>query len=87
MLDRILDEIDRMLGGEGRGAARRPREGEAAQAPRAATAAARPSLAERRAELDRSLRAELERQGIVVGGTDVARVVSAAVGKRIEWAG
>ena len=33
------------------------------------------------------LRAELERQGIVVGGREVARVVGAAIGKEIEWAG
>jgi hypothetical protein len=44
-------------------------------------------LEEQRAELDRLLRAELERQGIVVGGKDVARVVAVAVGKGIEWAG
>jgi len=33
------------------------------------------------------LRHELERQGIVVTGRDVARVVGVAVGKGIEWAG
>jgi ATP-dependent Clp protease ATP-binding subunit ClpC len=42
---------------------------------------------DRRAELDRLLRVELETQGIVVGGRDVARVVAAATGKGIEWAG
>ena len=36
-------------------------------------------------DLDRLLRQELESQGIVVGGPDVARVVGAAVGKGIEW--
>jgi ATP-dependent Clp protease ATP-binding subunit ClpC len=44
-------------------------------------------LDERRADLDALLRAELESQGILVTGGDVARVVSAAVGKGIEWAG
>jgi hypothetical protein len=29
----------------------------------------------------------LERQGIVVGGQDIARVVAMAVGKSIEWSG
>jgi ATP-dependent Clp protease ATP-binding subunit ClpA len=42
---------------------------------------------DRRAELDRLLRVELETQGIVVGGRDVARVVAAATGKGIEWTG
>src|SRR5256884_1612690 len=36
-------------------------------------------------ELDQLLRAELEHQGIVVGGQEVARVVGVAVGKGIEW--
>ncbi len=31
------------------------------------------------------LRGELEHQGILVTGQDVARVVAAAVGKGIEW--
>ena len=30
---------------------------------------------------------ELERQGLVVTGQEVARVVGVAVGKGIEWAG
>src|SRR5206468_4877465 len=46
-----------------------------------------PSLDEQRADLDGRLRAELERQGIVVDGKDIARVVGVAVGKGIEWAG
>ena len=46
-----------------------------------------PSLEEQRADLDGRLRAELERQGIVVTGKEVARVVGVAVGKGIEWAG
>jgi cytidylate kinase len=44
-------------------------------------------LEEQRDELDLKLRQELERQGIVVNGKDVARVVGHAVGKGIEWAG
>ena len=51
----------------------------------AADSAMRPE--DRRAELDRLLRVELETQGIVVGGRDVARVVAAATGKGIEWTG
>ncbi len=49
----------------------------------------RPSarLADRRAEVDRLLRVELEAQGIVVTGQEIARVVAAATGQRIEWAG
>jgi hypothetical protein len=42
-------------------------------------------LSSRRAELDRLLRRELEQQGIVVRGQDIARVVGAAIGKAIEW--
>jgi hypothetical protein len=44
-------------------------------------------LSDRREELDRLLRLELERQGIVVTGRDIARVVASAAGKEIEWAG
>ena len=33
------------------------------------------------------LRRGLEQMGVVVRGQDVARAVSAAVGKRIEWTG
>jgi len=44
-------------------------------------------LEERRSELDALLRAELESQGIVVTGHDVARVVGVAAGQRIAWAG
>ena len=91
MLDRILGEIDKLLGGERRG-----RTGEdggsgaavGAQPSPSSPVIPRPSpLEERRAELDRGLRAELERQGLVVTGTDIARVVSAAAGKSIAWAG
>jgi len=42
-------------------------------------------LGARRAELDQLLRRQLENQGIVVKGQDVARVVGTAIGKGIEW--
>ena len=85
MLDRILDEIDKMLGGPADG-----RSGGQQHDTGTDRLTARPPnrpLAERRDELDRLLRAELERQGLVVTGREVARVVSAAAGKEIEWAG
>jgi hypothetical protein len=44
-------------------------------------------MLQRRDRLDQELRAGLERLGVVVRGADVARAVSAAVGKRIEWTG
>ena len=47
----------------------------------------RESLLERRDRLERELRRGLEQMGVVVRGQDVARAVSAAVGKRIEWTG
>jgi len=75
VLERIGEEIEKMLGGQGRA-----KTVEAVDRPR-------PSLADQRAELDRLLRAELECQGIVVGGGDIARVVGMAVGKGIEWTG
>ncbi len=90
MLERIGAEIEKMLGGGGRTEADGGgREAVAAQPGPSPSVSdrPRPSLAERRAELDGLLRAELERQGIVVSGRDVARVVAAAVGKGIEWAG
>ena len=82
MFERIGRELEAMLGGERRETA--PPSGEAVSTapPRRA-----PSLQEQRDELDRLLRAELERQGIVVDGADVARVVAVAAGKGIEWAG
>ena len=76
MLERIGAELDRMLSGrEGTGTPSGPD-------PRAA-----PTLGERRAELDRLLRAELESQGLVVTGPDVARVVGMVSGQSIQWAG
>jgi ATP-dependent Clp protease ATP-binding subunit ClpC len=83
ILERIGEEIERMLGGQGRA---KPVKDE----PRPSLTdldRPRPSLADQRAELDRLLRAELESQGIVVGGDEVARVVAMAVGKAIEWTG
>jgi ATP-dependent Clp protease ATP-binding subunit ClpA len=74
MLERIGAELDRMLSGD-----RGPAPGSAAPPPQ--------TLGDRRTELDRLLRAELESQGLVVTGREVARVVGASVGKDIEWAG
>lgn len=88
VFERIGREIEDLLGGEPRGAARGGESETAADAPPAAAPPrSPPTLADRRAELDRSLRAELEAQGVTVTGNDIARVVSAAVGKGIEWAG
>jgi len=83
VFQRIGREIDDLLGGGGERASTRP---EAATDPRERPAS-RPSLAEEREELDRRLREELERQGVLVRGADIARVVGMAVGKGIEWAG
>jgi ATP-dependent Clp protease ATP-binding subunit ClpA len=85
VLQRFGEEIEELLGG-------RPRQTEA-KAPAAEgdrpsdRPAVQPSLEEQRTDLDRRLREELERQGIVVTGREVARVVGLAVGKGIEWAG
>jgi ATP-dependent Clp protease ATP-binding subunit ClpA len=82
VLQRFGEELEELLGG----GARRQKSPD----PDAEREPARPprnSLEEQRAELDRRLRAEFERQGIVVGGKDIARVVSSAVGKGIEWTG
>src|SRR5467141_1673137 len=84
MLERIGAEIEKMLGGQAD-----RRSGGQVVAPEQPTARPpdRPTatLAERRAELDEQLRRELEHQGIVVGGQEVARVVGVAVGKGSEW--
>ncbi len=92
VLDRIGEESQKLLGGERRGETGKDGEGSAGPAAGPApssTVLPRPSptLSERRDELDRLLRAELESRGVVVTGQDVARVVGAAVGKGIEWAG
>ncbi len=81
VLDQVVADFREMLGGEGRRTA-----GEE-PAPTSAAVGRPPTLADQRSELDRLLREELERQGIVVSGKDVARVVASAVGKGIEWTG
>jgi ATP-dependent Clp protease ATP-binding subunit ClpC len=89
VLDRIGEEIQKLLGGEGRGKTGQgaseatPSDSPSSPVPPRPS----PSLPDRRDELDRLLRAELESHGVVVTGQDVARVVGAAVGKGIEWAG
>ncbi|OLB09479.1 MAG: hypothetical protein AUH22_00300 [Gemmatimonadetes bacterium 13_2_20CM_1_70_33] len=88
MLERIGAEIEKMLGGERRAKAVEGGEGNVAYGPPPPSTAVHrppPTLTERRAELDGLLRAELEHQGIVVRGQDVARVVGTAIGKGIEW--
>jgi ATP-dependent Clp protease ATP-binding subunit ClpA len=82
VLDRIGEEIERFFGRtDGRAEAPAHRR---TDAPSTVSAE---SLAERRDRLDGELRRGLEKLGIVVSGQDVARAVSVAVGKRIEWAG
>jgi len=89
MLERIGAEIEKMLGGGGQGRSGEVRGGRSVeeQPPPTSTNLPQPppTLSERREDLDRLLRQQLESQGIVVGGQDVARVVGAAVGKGIEW--
>jgi ATP-dependent Clp protease ATP-binding subunit ClpA len=83
VLQRFGEEIEQLLGG-GEGRRKAPKE----EPPAPSGDARRPSpLEAQRIDLDRRLRAELERQGLVVTGKDVARVVGQAVGKGIEWAG
>jgi len=92
MLERIGAEIEKMLGGGGQGRPGEVRGGQSVDVQPSPTSPTStnlhqrpPTLAERRAELDRLLREELERQGIIVSGQEVARVVGSAVGKGIEW--
>jgi ATP-dependent Clp protease ATP-binding subunit ClpC len=89
VLQRFGEEIEQLLGGGGGEGRRRAAKEAAAEStpPSTADSPRRPSLEEQRDELDRKLRQELERQGIVVAGKEIARVVAAAVGKGIEWAG
>src|SRR2546427_3204979 len=90
MLERIGAEIEKMLGGEGRGKTGTDGEGGVRVQPSPSSPVLprrSPTLADRRAELDRLLRDELERQGIVVRGQDIARAVGASVGKNIAWQG
>src|SRR6266545_4406910 len=85
VLQRFGEEIEELLGGgEGR---RKAAKEAAAQSPPSAAPRRPAPLEEQRADLDRRLRAELERQGLVVTGKEVARVVASSVGKGIEWAG
>jgi ATP-dependent Clp protease ATP-binding subunit ClpC len=88
MLERIGVEIEKMLGGERRSRSVEERGGRSAEPPPPTSTTLHrppPTLADRRAELDELLRRELEHQGIVVRGQDVARVVGVAVGKVLEW--
>ncbi len=84
VFDQVVADFREMLGGASRGKA-----GEGGAPPPTSPDLPRrpPTLEERRAELDALLRAELESQGIVVTGHDVARVVGVAAGQRIAWAG
>lgn len=90
VFDRIGAEIERFFGAtNGRTDAQTPRRpgGPAEGRSDVPSAASIETLAERRDRLDGELRRGLEKLGIVVSGQDVARAVSVAVGKRIEWAG
>lgn len=79
VLERVVADFQEMLGGQAVRRSGGPAEAEASPQP--------PTLEERRTELDARLRLELEAQGLLVTGKDVARVVGAAAGKTIEWAG
>jgi len=89
MLERIGAEIEKMLGGGGQGRSGEVRGGRSVEEQPSPTSTTLPkppaTLSERREDLDRLLRQELESQGIVVGGQEVARVVGSAIGKGIEW--
>src|SRR5882762_1538074 len=86
VLQRFGEEIEELLGGRRRSKA--DEGGRREEPPSPAPDSSRPpSLEQQRAELDQKLRAELERQGLVVSGKEVARVVASAVGKGIEWVG
>jgi len=84
VIDQVVADFREMLGGEGRS---RTEKGEGPSPTSSDLPRHPPTFQERRAELDALLRAELESQGIVVSGHDVARVVSSAAGQRIAWAG
>jgi ATP-dependent Clp protease ATP-binding subunit ClpA len=86
VLQRFGEEIEQMLGGRPAGRTAETAKEEPDDRP-SGRPTVRPSLEEQRVDLDRRLRAELERQGLVVTGKEVARVVGQAVGKGIEWAG
>src|SRR5262249_28129398 len=76
VLQRFGEEIEELLGG---GGGRRKTSKEEPPPP--------PPPEEQRDGLDRRLPAELAREGRVVTGKDIARVVGLAVAKGIEWAG
>ncbi|MBI1722386.1 MAG: ATP-dependent Clp protease ATP-binding subunit [Gemmatimonadetes bacterium] len=88
-LERIGAEIDRMFGNPKGGPADRRTGGQSDATPTAGPPDRPPAetLPQRRDRLDQELRRGLEQLGVVVRGSDVARAVSAAVGKRIEWTG
>jgi ATP-dependent Clp protease ATP-binding subunit ClpA len=88
VLQRFGEEIEELLGGGRRATAGEG--GDTAPPLSPPPPPDRPppaSLEQQRDELDRKLRAELERQGLVVTGKEVARVVGMSAGKGIEWAG
>src|SRR6266496_3469943 len=88
VLQRFGEEIEELLGGgEGRRRAAKEAAAQESSPPPAAASPRRPTLEDQRIDLDRRLRAELERQGLVVTGKEIARVVGMAAGKGIEWAG
>jgi ATP-dependent Clp protease ATP-binding subunit ClpA len=88
VLQRFGEEIEDLLGGgEGRRKAAKEAAAKEEPPPPSADVPRPPPLEEQRADLDRRLRDALERQGIVVTGKEVARVVGVAVGKGIEWTG
>jgi ATP-dependent Clp protease ATP-binding subunit ClpA len=86
VLQRFGEEIEQLLGG-GEGPRKAAKAAAAQESPPPPSAAAPQPLEEQRDDLDRRLRTELERQGLVVTGKDIARVVGLAVGKGIEWTG
>jgi ATP-dependent Clp protease ATP-binding subunit ClpC len=88
VLDQVVADFREMLGGQAvRRTGGQDATGEAAPGDRPTAQPPHASPADRRDELDRLLRAELEAQGIIVTGTNVARVVGLAAGKDIQWAG
>jgi ATP-dependent Clp protease ATP-binding subunit ClpA len=87
VLQRFGEELEQLLGGRPVGRTAETADRDQDEQGPSGRQAVRPALEEQRADLDRRLRAELERQGIVVTGKEIARVVGLAVGKGIEWAG
>jgi ATP-dependent Clp protease ATP-binding subunit ClpC len=85
VIDQVVADFRELLGGPGRATT-----GEGGDVPASTPDRDRPrppSPEDRRDELDGLLRAELEAQGIVVTGANVARVVGLGAGKDIQWAG